>query len=108
LVVAIYSSGSELAQRRLFASLPDGDLTPLINAFFDTSVGAKQSPGSYSRIAESLGHAPNTVLFVSDVAGELDAALGAGCQVVLSLRPGNPPQANPDRFSAVTTFDDLC
>ena len=39
--VAIYSSGSELAQRRLFESIEDGDLTPFIAAFFDTAVGAK-------------------------------------------------------------------
>jgi enolase-phosphatase E1 len=33
--IAIYSSGSEMAQRRLFESTAAGDLTPLITAFFD-------------------------------------------------------------------------
>ncbi len=54
--IAIYSSGSELAQRRLFESTAAGDLTPLITAFFDTSVGAKIEADSYTRIARSLGH----------------------------------------------------
>ena len=36
LVVAIYSSGSALAQRLLFAHTHEGDLTPLFSGFFDT------------------------------------------------------------------------
>ena len=40
---AIYSSGSELAQRRLFGSTIHGDLTTIIAGFFDTTVGPKQS-----------------------------------------------------------------
>ena len=39
--ICIYSSGSVLSQQLLFHSIPSGDLTPLIAAFFDTSVGAK-------------------------------------------------------------------
>ena len=39
LAVAIYSSGSELAQRLLFGSTASGDLTPLLARFFDTAVG---------------------------------------------------------------------
>ena len=54
LLVAIYSSGSELSQRRLFESVADGDLTPLISAFFDTAVGAKTDPASYRRIVAAL------------------------------------------------------
>ena len=50
-LIAIYSSGSELAQRRLFATTGDGDLTPLIDGFFDTAVGAKVEAASYARIA---------------------------------------------------------
>ena len=52
--VAIYSSGSQLAQRRLFASTTSGDLTPFLRAFFDTGVGPKIDSGSYRRIAEAL------------------------------------------------------
>jgi enolase-phosphatase E1 len=87
--IAIYSSGSVLAQRLLFGATPDGDLTPFIAGFFDTAVGAKTSPASYLRIAGGLNHAAAEVLFVSDVAAELDAARAAGCQVLLAERPGN-------------------
>jgi enolase-phosphatase E1 len=87
--IAIYSSGSVLAQRLLFGATPDGDLTPFLAGFFDTGAGAKTSPNSYRRIAGSLGRAPGEILFVSDVPAELNAARTAGCQVLLAERPGN-------------------
>jgi len=104
--IAIYSSGSVLAQRRLFESTADGDLTPLLTAFFDTGVGAKRETGSYARIAERVGLAPGAVTFVSDVVAELDAARSAGMRTVLSLRPGNSPQP-PNDHSTVTSLDEL-
>jgi enolase-phosphatase E1 len=91
--IAIYSSGSVLAQRLLFSTTPDGDLTTIIDGFFDTGVGAKVDANSYRRISEALGVPPARVLFVSDVDAELAAAAKAGCQVLLSERPGNPPQS---------------
>ena len=105
--IAIYSSGSERAQRRLFESTPQGDLTPMISAFFDTRVGGKLSPESYDRISSALAVAPGEVCFVSDVAGELIAAAAAGCRVVLSARPGNPPQSGIDAFPMVTSFEQI-
>jgi enolase-phosphatase E1 len=105
--VAIYSSGSELAQRRLFASTGHGDLTPLIAGFFDTAVGAKVEAGSYRRIAAALGRRAPEVLFISDLTRELAAAEAAGCQVILSRRHGNHPQPDADRFDSVATFDDI-
>lgn len=104
--VAIYSSGSALAQRRLFASVDTGDLTPLFAGFFDTRVGAKVDAGSYRRIASELGVEPGSMLFVSDVVRELDAARAAGLVTALSVRPGNPPQ--PDAgCAAIRSFDEL-
>jgi enolase-phosphatase E1 len=105
--VAIYSSGSELAQRWLFASTPQGDLTPLIDAFFDTSVGAKTDAESYRAIADALTCRPGAMCFVSDVVAELTAARAAGCGVVLSDRPGNRPQPQADAFPRIDSFDAL-
>ena len=36
---------------------------------------------------------------------ELDAAKAAGLQVLLSIRPGNPTQADADVFERITSFD---
>lgn len=105
--IAIYSSGSELAQRRLFATTEHGDLTPQIARFFDTAIGAKKESASYSRIAEALGRRPADVCFVSDVVAELTAARDAGLEVRLAVRPGNLPQDGGDGFPRVVTLDDV-
>jgi len=104
--VGIFSSGSVRAQQWLFRRSTAGDLTPFLSWHFDTAVGAKQEETSYARIAEDVNVAPSEVLFVSDVAAELDAARAAGMQTAMSVRPGNPPQ--PERgHPVVTSFDQL-
>jgi enolase-phosphatase E1 len=105
--IAIYSSGSALAQQRLFASTPDGDLTPLITRFFDTEIGAKREVASYARICETLQVSPSLTLFLSDVVPELDAAAAAGLAVALTIRPGNPAQPDADRYEQITSFDQI-
>ena len=107
IAVAIYSSGSELAQRRLFESVGDDELPSLISRYFDTGVGPKLDASSYRRIAEALGVRPAELLFVSDVTAELGAARRAGCQPVLSIRPGNAPQDQEDDYVVVRSFDAL-
>jgi enolase-phosphatase E1 len=104
---AIFSSGSELAQRRLFESVPGGDLTPLIAAFFDTTVGSKRDPASYRRIATALDLAPERLLFVSDLEDELHQAVTAGCQTLLSVRPDNRPRSAASPFAVIHTFDEI-
>jgi len=107
LLIGIFSSGSVLAQQLLFAHSNDGDLTPFISYYFDTTVGAKGDPASYRRIAEELNLQSNEILFISDVATELEAATTAGMQTRLAIRPGNNLQPDPDRFQTINTFDEL-
>jgi enolase-phosphatase E1 len=89
--IAIFSSGSVLAQRLLFRYSTAGDLTPHIRAYFDTTTGPKREAESYRRIAAGLERAPAEVLFVSDVALELDAARTAGMHTALCVREGAAP-----------------
>ena len=103
----IFSSGSVLAQQLLFAHTEAGDLTKFIDNYFDTNVGKKGEAESYRRIAEALSLNPHDVLFISDVVAELDAATEAGMSTLLSIRPGNPPQNNTDRYRAIHTFDEI-
>ena len=107
LSINIFSSGSVLAQQLLFAHTEAGDLTKFIDNYFDTSVGKKGEADSYRRIAEALSLPANEVLFISDVTAELDAATEAGMQTRLSIRPGNPPQTNPDRYQSIHSFDEI-
>jgi 2,3-diketo-5-methylthio-1-phosphopentane phosphatase len=104
---AIYSSGSVLAQKLLFGSTRFGDLTSDVDAHFDTAVGAKRDPASFRRIADALGVDPSSILFLSDVVGELDAARASGCQVALIVRPGNSPQTVSPDTEIFGTFDEI-
>lgn len=105
--IAIYSSGSVLAQQLLFAHTNKGDLTPMIAEYFDTNVGAKREVESYRTIAEKLGIPAANVLFASDIVEELDAARSAGMNTALSIRPGNAPIESDTIHEIVTTFADL-
>ena len=107
IAIAIYSSGSELAQRRLFQSLPQGDLSREIAHFFDTRVGPKKYAASYRAIAAACGLEPSRMLFVSDIVDELAAASAAGLHTVLSVRPGNAPVPAAAPFPQVTSFAEL-
>src|SRR5215475_13500191 len=86
--IAIFSSGSVLAQKLLFGHSTAGDLTKYIEAYFDTTTGPKRKAKSYSAIASALGEKSIRVIFVSDVEAELDAAKEAGMQTALMVRPG--------------------
>ncbi|MGY1531277.1 acireductone synthase [Luteimonas sp. A649] len=90
--LAVYSSGSVPAQKMFFGHSDAGDLLPLFEAFFDTEVGGKREAASYARIATELGREPGSILFLSDVVAELDAARDAGLRTVLVDRLQDYPQ----------------
>ncbi|HET7292975.1 MAG TPA: acireductone synthase [Vicinamibacteria bacterium] len=103
--VAIFSSGSVLAQRLLFAHSSAGDLSGFIEAYFDTTTGPKREPESYARIASALGLPPSELLFLSDIVAELEAARAAGLQTALCVRDGAATAASSHR--AVRSFDEI-
>jgi enolase-phosphatase E1 len=105
--LAIFSSGSVLAQQLLFKHTEEGDLTQFISNYFDTNIGGKKDRASYTAIAEALDLRPDEVHFVSDIPEEVEAAGAAGMRTSLSARPGNPPLACDPVHDIVTTFDGL-
>lgn len=107
LSINIFSSGSALAQQLLFAHTEAGDLTGFIDNYFDTTIGAKTEIESYRRIAELLRLPAQSILFISDVVAELDAAGLAGMETVLCVRPGNAPQSGGVQHGRVHTFEGL-
>ena len=76
----VYSSGSVGAQELLFGHSDAGDLRPLFKGYFDTRTGHKRESQSYREIADAIGLPAKQILFLSDVAEELDAARQAGMQ----------------------------
>jgi enolase-phosphatase E1 len=103
LKLAIFSSGSIAAQKQLFGFSTEGDLTPYFSAYFDTTTGMKRVEHTYHLIAQQL-HAPaNSILFLSDIPQELEAATAAGMRTLQLVRPGT--QANWS--SCVADFSEI-
>jgi enolase-phosphatase E1 len=86
--LGIYSSGSEQAQQLLFTYTNVGNVTPLFEHFFDTTIGEKKTSSSYQRISEQIGLQPPDILFLSDTEPELDAAASIGFRTAHIVRPG--------------------
>ena len=82
-------------------------MLPLFGGHYDTTTGPKKEADSYRQIAEAFGLPASEILFVSDIVDELDAATEARMQTVLSIRPGNKPVENADRYQAVSSFADI-
>ncbi|WP_426954715.1 acireductone synthase [Muricoccus radiodurans] len=102
----IYSSGSVEAQRLLFGHSVAGDLTPILSGFFDTRTGPKRDANSYRAIAGTVGVEAGEILFLSDVAEELDAAAAAGMRTAQLVRAGDGTVAS-GRHPACTTFPEV-
>ncbi|MEM9906754.1 MAG: acireductone synthase, partial [Cyanobacteria bacterium P01_D01_bin.44] len=82
--IYIFSSGSVQAQKLIFRYSQDGDLTPHIRGYFDTTTGPKRETDSYRKIAEKIGILPGQILFISDVVAELQPARDAGFETLFS------------------------
>ena len=102
--IYIFSSGSVLAQKLLFAHTTHGDLTEHISDYFDTTTGAKTDAASYQSIGAKIGSPAAEVLFISDVDAELDAARDAGMQTALCVRPESS-ESETSTHQIVRTFD---
>jgi enolase-phosphatase E1 len=104
--IAIFSSGSVLAQKLLFSNSTAGDLSSFLDGYFDTTAGSKREGESYKKIAGAIGAQPTGILFVSDVGEELDAARAAGMKTAHSLRPGISVLKNLTHRE-IRSFDEL-
>jgi len=102
--LGIYSSGSVPAQKLLFGYSEAGDLTPLFSNYFDTAVGHKREVQSYQNIQKELHLEGFEILFLSDIAEELDAAKAAGLKTCQILRSGTEDSG---RHSVAASFEDL-
>jgi len=101
----IFSSGSVKAQQLLFGHTAKGDLQPLFDGYFDTTIGAKRDPAAYRRIAATMEIAPAEILFLSDITEELDAAKLSGMETYWLVRePETPPH---DGHRVARRFDEI-
>lgn len=94
----VYSSGSVKAQKLIFGFTTEGDFTPFFSGYFDTRIGGKKEPEAYRNILSELGVEAGTLLFLSDVEAELEAAEAAGIKTAWLVRDGELPET--ERFVA--------
>lgn len=101
LQVFVYSSGARQAQRDWFAHTSVGDLTGLLDDYFDLdTAGSKKDSASYTTIAAEIDVDPEATVFFTDAPAEVDAATEAGWQAVLVDRDGVADNAI-DSFESV-------
>lgn len=105
--IAIYSSGSRLAQKLIFKYSNFGDLSGFISHYFDTNTGHKREAESYVKIAHTLNHPPKRVAFVSDISAELDAARNAGMKTSLVIREDNAQIKNENNYETIYDFTEV-
>lgn len=104
-----YSSGSTEAQEYLFKYSMYGDVSSVFIKYFDTKMGPKGSEVSYKNIANEIGVNCNNILFLTDVLVEAEAAIKAGCNSALLVRPGNGPldPEKSSKFKIMKTLNEL-
>jgi len=105
--IFIYSSGSVKAQKLLFQSTIEGDVTKFITGYYDTNIGPKICSASYMKICSEIEVIPKNVVFLTDIPKEGYAAQEAGLCVGLISRPGNAELSEDDRkaFPVLQTFE---
>ncbi|MFZ4653185.1 MAG: acireductone synthase [Methylococcaceae bacterium] len=101
----VFSSGSIKAQKLLFEHTAEGDLSPLFSGFFDTGIGSKQDPDAYRAIAAATRQPASSILFLSDIGSELDAASVAGMATTQLIRENQP--IHSDQHFVAKTFDEI-
>lgn len=104
-----YSSGSTKAQEYLFQYSMYGDVSGTFVNYFDTKMGPKGSETSYKNIASEINVNCHDILFLTDVLAEAEAAVKAGCNSALLVRPGNAPldPKQSSKFKIMKTLDEL-
>ncbi len=105
--MAIYSSGSVLAQKLIFRYSNFGDLTSRIDNYFDTKIGHKREVESYHSIALELSLKSSEIMFISDVVEELDAAKSADFKTILIIREGNKLINQVTHHPLIYSFDEI-
>ena len=95
--IGIYSSGSVLAQKLLFANSTAGDLSRFISGYFDTAVGAKKRPSATGGSSRRSAVPPSRALRV----GCCDGARRAREEAFGHARARPPAQFRSGRAAGI-------
>ena len=101
----VFSSGSVQAQKLIYGYSDAGDLTSIFSGYFDTKIGNKRDSVAYQTIIKQIGEKPGSILFLSDIKEELDAAKQVGMQTYWLVREGKVDESAEHR--QVNNFDEI-
>lgn len=104
-IICIYSSGSVLAQKLIFKYSNLGDLTKYISNYFDTAIGFKRDPKSYTNLLNAIQSQPSEACFFTDIYEEALAGNSIGIACYILKRMGNGA-INGSEFSIIDNFLD--
>jgi enolase-phosphatase E1 len=79
--IFVFSSGSVKAQKLFFTYNEKGNILYFFEGFFDTTIGPKNDPQSYIKIAKAINFSPKDIEFWSDSESEIEAAQTAGMHI---------------------------
>jgi enolase-phosphatase E1 len=83
----VYSHESVKAQQLFYRYSTEGDMRLLFSGHYDSTLGPKDDPASYARIAEAIALPAARVMYIADDRAELDAAAQAGLKTTWVIRP---------------------
>ncbi|XP_075721964.1 enolase-phosphatase E1 isoform X4 [Rhipicephalus microplus] len=91
LKLLIYSSGSVQAQQLLFSHTTEGDVTRLLDGYFDiNTAGVKTDARSYEVISQAINTIPSKILFLTDIVADvLRCCLLSTCQTRIARSLGH-------------------
>lgn len=105
-----YASGSTLAQQMLFSRTLHGNLSHLIEYYFDSDTyGKKVHTKSFRLVAEKIAEPPTKMIFISDSLEELRPAKLAGFTPILVIRTHNQHLMQEEKlpFLVINSFADI-
>jgi enolase-phosphatase E1 len=107
--VCTYSCFKTSLQENFFKHTDYGDVSGVFSKYFDINLGPKDSETTYKDIANEINVNCSDILFLTSVVADAEAALKAGCNSVLLVRPNNPPldPEKSSKFRIIKTLDEL-
>lgn len=98
-----YASGAREGQRLFLSSTEEGDLTPFIANYINSSGGYKYDPNKFKVVLSALREAnPNNLLYLTDDPKKAKAAIEVSMRAVVVLREGNPRYSEAELKNLIT------
>lgn len=106
--LCVMSNGWSEATRRFLSKTNQGDLTELIEEYFDTEIGPMEEAETFTQVIQIVGQPPEKILFLSKCLESVKAAMSVGISSLLMVthRKNTDPNLEAD-IPSIRTFYDI-